>query len=71
MKYLIKISTPYSSYYLEDFNKTDLVEFKDQLNTFLFTENYGFFSLLYNGEEILLGYQTVTKSEIVITKIEE
>ena len=54
MKYLIKISTPYKTYFLEDFTKTDLVEFKDQLNTFLFTENYGFFSLLYNSEEILL-----------------
>ena len=70
MKYLIKISTPYKTYFLEDFTKTDLVEFKDQLKTFLFTENYGFFSLLYNSEEILLGYQTVTKSEIVITKTE-
>lgn len=70
MKYLIKISTPYKTYFLEDYTKTDLVEFKDQLNTFLFTENYGFLSLLYNSEEILLGYQTVTKSEIVITKTE-
>ena len=70
MKYLIKISTPYKTYFLEDYTKTDLVEFKDQLNTFLFTENYGFLSLLYNSEDILLGYQTVTKSEIVITKTE-
>ena len=71
MKYLIKISTPYSSYYLEDLTKSDLINFKDELNTFLLSENYGFFSLIYNGEEVLLGYQAVSQSEIVITKIEE
>lgn len=67
MYYTICIKTPYNTYYLENYKKIDVVDFKDSLSTFL-SADYGFFSLEYLDEEILLGYETIMKSEIKIYK---
>jgi hypothetical protein len=67
MEYTIKFITPSNTYYLEDLKKTDVVDFKNSLDIFL-TANYGFFSLDYVNEEVLIGYDTLLKSEIIIYK---
>jgi hypothetical protein len=67
MEYTIKFITPSNTYYLEDLKKTDVVDFKNSLDIFL-TANYGFFYLDYVNEEVLIGYDALLKSEIIIYK---
>ena len=67
MTYNIKIRTPYNTYYLDNYTKNDVIQFKDSLETYMGSD-YSMFSFFVNNNEVLLPLELMHQSEILIYK---